>query len=127
MPQAPNFSGAPSTTALVDKFGNPLDTPTTNADGSRSTRAVGAPSFATGQIPVTTSGTLVVAARAGRQSVTLTSVTAVAYAVGPVGAVTTATGFPVPAVAGASVTIATAGAVYAVGASAVTIGYMETF
>lgn len=126
MPIAPNFSGLPSTTAIVDTAGNPVVSPTTNADGSRSVREVGAPSFATNQVAVGTSSTLVVAARAGRRSVTLTSTSAVVFYVGNSG-VTASTGQYVAAAAGASITVATTATVYAVGASAVTLSYLETF
>lgn len=124
---AANMGAAPALFVQVDPQGVYATPPTTNPNGSRSVQQIGTPSFAANQIAVGTTGTLVVAARAGRQAVTLTSLTAVAYAVGPGAGVTTATGFPVPAVAGASVTIQTSAAVYAVGASAVTIGYLETF
>lgn len=126
MPQTPNFSGAPATTALVDKAGNPLDAPTTNADGSRSTRAVGAPSIAAGQVAVQTTATQVVGPRVGRQSVTITATSAVVFYVGPSG-VTAANGQYVAAAAGASIRVDTAAAVFAVGASALTVSYLETF
>lgn len=80
--------------------------------------------LATGQVAVSTSATLVVAARATRQSVVLSPTTSVVYYVGGVG-VTSATGIYVAA--GASISLATAAAVYAVGASAVTISYAELF
>jgi len=86
----------------------------------------GGESMATGQVAVTTSATLVVAARTGRQKVTLSSTTAVVFYVGNIG-VTSATGLYVAAAAGASITLDTAAAVYAVGASAVTISYIEFY
>lgn len=86
----------------------------------------GGSSIVTGQVAVTTSSTLVAAARTGRQSITITSTSAVVFYVGATG-VTTATGLYVAAAAGATVTLNTAAAVYAIGASAVTLSYLETF
>jgi len=77
-----------------------------------------------GQVAVTTSATLVAAARPARKSITLTPTAATVYYVGNTG-VTTANGLYVAA--GGSVTLATTAAIYAVGASAVTITYAETF
>lgn len=101
------------------------------ADGSTSTTPLstvtrGVGSIAAGQVAVTTSATQVVPARAGRSAVTLSSATAVAYWVGPSG-VTNANGYSVPATAGAGITIPTSAAVFAIGASAVTVTYIETF
>jgi len=84
----------------------------------------GGASMATGQVAVTTSATLVVPARAGRQRVTLTPTTSIAYCVGN-SDVTAATGGFVPA--GASVTLETAAAVYVAGVAAVTISFIELF
>lgn len=127
MASAANMSGYPSLVVNVDPNGIYATPPTTNADGSRTVREVGTPNFATNQIAVGTSGTLVVAARAGRKSVTLISTTAVAYYVGSTVGVTAANGFPVQPVAGAGLTIFSAAAVYAVGASALTVGYLENY
>lgn len=82
--------------------------------------------IATGQVAVTTSDTLVCAARAGRNSVTISSASAVAFYVGATG-VTSSTGLYVAAVAGASITLDTAAAVYAVGASNLTLTYIENY
>lgn len=84
----------------------------------------GGSNIATGQAAVTTSSTLVVAARTGRQKVTLSPTSSVVYYVGNTG-VTTATGVYVAA--GATITLDTAAAIYAVGASAVTISYVEFY
>lgn len=84
----------------------------------------GSDSFATGQANVTTSSTLVAAARSGRRSITLTPTSSVIYYVGNSG-VTTTNGIYVAA--GASITLTTSAAIYAVGAAAVTISYVETF
>lgn len=90
--------------------------------------AIGGPgsTLANNQVAVTTAATLVVAARAGRQSVTITSTSAVVFYVGT-SAVTTANGLYVAGAAGASITINTAAAVYAVGAANVTLSYLESY
>lgn len=111
--------------ATTDAAGNPIVAAGTVAN-PMSTTPRGAGSIAAGQVAVTTSATQVVAARAGRASVTLSSATAVAFWVGPTG-VTSANGFSVPATAGTPITILTSAAVFAVGASAVTITYLEIF
>lgn len=84
----------------------------------------GGPSMATGQVAVTTSSTLVAAARAGRQKITLSPTSSVVYYVGNTG-VTSATGVYVAA--GGSITLETSAAIYAAGASNVTISYIEMF
>lgn len=84
----------------------------------------GGSNIATGQVAVTTAATLVVAARTGRQKVTLSPTSSTVYYVGATG-VTTASGVYVAA--GSSVTLDTAAAVYAVGAAAVTISYIEFY
>lgn len=96
------------------------------ADGTVLPVASPGATLATNQVSVTTSSTLVVAARAGRQSVTISSTTAVVYYLGANG-VTAANGLYVAAAAGASITLNTAAAVYAVGASAVTLSYLENY
>jgi hypothetical protein len=126
MPQKPNYSGAASTTAIVDQNGDPVAQQTNNADGSRFSRSLGAPSIATGQVAVGTTATPIVPARAGRLSVTITATSAVVFYVGASG-VTAANGHYVAAAAGASVRVDTAGSVFAVGASALTVSYLETF
>lgn len=82
--------------------------------------------LASNQVPVTTAATLVVAARAGRQSVTISSTSAVVFYVGGSG-VTVANGLYVAGTAGASVTLTTSAAVYAIGAANVTLSYLESF
>lgn len=86
----------------------------------------GGANIVTNQVNVGTSATLVVAARTGRQKVTLTSTSAVVFYVGGA-TVTAANGLYVAAAAGASVTLDTAAAVYAVGGAAVTISYAEFY
>lgn len=87
--------------------------------------SLGGSNTAAGQASVGTSATLVVAARA-RQKVTFTVTSAVACSFGGAG-VTASTGFPLQAVAGATITLDTSAAIYAVCASTATIGYIELF
>lgn len=97
-----------------------------NADPTLSTSTKGSAAIASGQIAVTTSATQVVPARSGRQAVTITSTSAVVFYVGAAG-VTAANGHYVAAAAGASITIPTAAAVFAIGSAAVTVSFLETF
>lgn len=97
-----------------------------NADGTLRGGGAAASNIATAQVPVTTSATLVAAARAGRTSVTITSTSAVIFYVGATG-VTASTGHYVAGVAGASVTISTQAAIYAVGASNLTVSVLEVY
>lgn len=79
----------------------------------------------TGQVAVSTSATLVVAARSGRVKVVLSPTTSVAYFTGNSASLTTANGLAV--LPGGSVTLYTANAVYAIGAAAFTISYKEYY
>lgn len=92
--------------------------------GNAFVSARGALSINTGQAAVTTSASLVVAARPGRSKVTLTPTSATVFYVGGAG-VTTGTGLYVAA--GGAVTIETMAAVYAVAATALTVSFLETF
>lgn len=100
-----------------------------NADGTPYTPVAavnkGGASIFTSQVAVTTAATLVAAARTGRQKISISSTSAVVFYVGPSG-VTAANGFYVAAAAGATVTLDTAAAVYAIGAAAVTLTVIET-
>lgn len=96
----------------------------TNTVGGVITR--GGASLATGQVSIGTTSTLLVAARATRQAVTITVTAATACAFGNTG-VTTTTGFPLQPIAGASVTLDTAAAIYGACASAATVGYIENY
>jgi hypothetical protein len=80
--------------------------------------------ISTGQVAVGTTATQVVPARAGRQKVTITPTTSTVFYVGAAG-ITTGTGMYVAA--GGAVTLDTAAAVFAVGASAFTASYVELF
>lgn len=93
----------------------------------------GAANFATTQAASSISpanATLIVAARAGRRSVTLTNITGTqpVYFVNAANATGVTTGFFLAPTAGASVTIATAAAIYATSPTAAqTIGVVETY
>lgn len=108
----------------VNSTGSP--TPTGGAVDPLQVKPIGSTNIFTNQVAVTTTATLVCAARSGRVKVTISSTSAVVFYVGPSG-VTAANGFYVAAAAGAAVTIDTAAAVYAVGAAAVTLTYVETY
>lgn len=121
-----NQGASPVGAVPVDPTGAPIPQATVNANGARSVQNVVPASIATGQVAVGTSATLVAAARATRQAITIVSASAVVFYVGNTG-VTAANGQYVAAAAGASITINTTAAIYAVGASAVTVSYMETY
>lgn len=114
--------GAPVT--LVGGTGSSAATPTYE-------RAVGSDNVATGQAAGSLSpaaATQIVAARAGRRSVTITNITGTQPVyLGNTG-VTTANGLFLAGTAGASVTIATTAAIFATSPTAAqTLSYMETF
>jgi hypothetical protein len=78
---------------------------------------VGSPAnVSTAQVTVVTTATLVAASRSGRQTVTIENTGTTAFYVGGAG-VTAATGFLVPGVLGASLTLSVTGAIYAITAS----------
>jgi hypothetical protein len=81
-------------------------------------------SLATGQVSVGTNATLIVPARSSRVRLILSPTSPVVYYVG---GSTVAPGAGVYVAAGASITIDTSAAVYAVGASPVVISYAEMF
>lgn len=86
----------------------------------------GTGSLATGQVSVTTASTQVVAARAGRGKVTISVGSANTCALGNTG-VTTTTGFPLQPIAGASVTLDTSAAIFAICSATTTISFIEQF
>lgn len=94
-------------------------------DAGLTVSAVGA-TIATGQVNVGTGSTLVVTARAGRKSVTISQTNAVAstYTVGNNG-VTATTGVYVAS--GGVITLNTSAAIYAASATASTLSYVEVF
>jgi len=81
---------------------------------------------ATGQVTIGTSSTLLVASRALRKKLTFIVGASNVCAFGNTG-VTTSTGFPLPATAGAGMTIDTTAAIYAACASSTTVSYIETY
>lgn len=85
---------------------------------------VGGGSIDAKQIAVGTSATLVVPARSGRQRAILTPTSSVVYYVGGSN-VSVSTGTYVPA--GGSITLDTSAAIYAAGAAAFTLSYVELF
>lgn len=95
-------------------------------------RAVGSDGLVTGQNPSaanSAAGAQIVAARAGRRSVTITNVTgSQAVYIGGSG-VTTANGFFLAGTVGAAITLAFTGAIFATtpGATAQTLSFAETF
>lgn len=118
---------------------NPLFTSTSSSavGGSATTpsfsRSVGSASIATGQATTSISpaaATQIVAARSGRQSVTITNITGAQPVYLVATAVTTGatTGFFLAGAVGASVTIATASAVFGTSPTAgQTVSFLETF
>lgn len=89
-------------------------------------RDYGSATIATSQVTVGTSSTQIVAARSGRMAVTITNNGTGAFYVGVTG-LTTANGYFVPGVAGASVTIPTQAAVFGIAAVAQAVSVLETF
>ncbi|WP_311271047.1 hypothetical protein [Sphingobium sp. WCS2017Hpa-17] len=86
----------------------------------------GGASLNTGQVSVTTSSTLVAAARTGRNKITMSVGAANTCAFGNTG-VTTTTGFPLAPTVGASLTLDTAAAIYAVCSATTTISFIEQY
>lgn len=98
----------------------------TAADPSFS-KPVGGSSINTNQITVGATATLIVAARAGRQSVSITTTAATVLYIGASG-VTTTTGHYIAASAGATITVNTAAAVYGVVASGtLVVTFLENY
>lgn len=97
------------------------------------TRSVGGTAFATGQAASSISpaaATLVVAARAGRQSVTISNVTGTqpVYFVATAATTGATTGFFLAGAAGASVTVNTTAAIYATSPTAAqTLSFIEVY
>lgn len=84
----------------------------------------GGNSIATGQVAVGTSATQIAPARAGRQKITLSPTSATVYYVGPAG-VTATSGVYVAA--GGTITLDTTAAIFAVGAAALTVSFIEYY
>lgn len=122
MPQG----GAPVTP--VDKQGNVLSYGNSAATPAYE-QAVGSPNIATSQATSPTgTATQVVAARAGRRSVTFTNITGSQPVYFGASGVTATTGFFLAGTVGASVTIPTSAAVFAISPTAAqTLGVLEVY
>lgn len=90
------------------------------------TRDYGSASIATSQVTVGVASTQIVPARSGRMAVTIENLGTGAFYVGVTG-LTTANGYLVPGVVGASVTIPTQAAVFGIAAVAQAVSVLETF
>lgn len=121
--------GAPVT--IVNRDGTPAAG--SSASSPSFEQSIGSGSFATTQAPSSVSpanALLIVAARAGRRSVTLTNITGTqpVFFVNAANATGATTGFFIAGTAGASVTIPTSAAVYATSPTAAqTIAVVETY
>lgn len=131
---AQNDLGAPM--QITNSVANPI--PVAGATGGTAAtpsfqREVGAPTLAMGQATSSVSpaaATLIVPARAGRRSVTLSNITGTQPVYYVASALTTGvtTGFFVAGVVGASTTIGTAAAIYGTSPTAAqTLSYVETY
>lgn len=138
-----NMSSVPSLSVSVNPQGVYTPGPAANPDGSVKnagvnnaavasaanpfpTRDYGSAAIATSQVTVGTGNTQIVAARSGRMAVTIENLGTGAFYVGATG-VTTGTGYLVPGVLGASVTIPTQAAVFGIAAVAQAASVLETF
>lgn len=97
-----------------------------NSSGGFLSGSLGTVNQATSQVSVGTSATLIAAARLGRNAITITNAGTTAVWIGNAG-VTVATGTLLAGVVGASITIPTQAAEYAVAGSAQTVSILETF
>lgn len=97
-----------------------------NPDGSADVRDIGAPNFFTSQVSVAATDTLVAAARAGRVAITIENNGTTDVFIGSAG-VTTGTGFLLPGVKGAALTIPTAAEVHGISSTgSQTVSVLET-
>jgi hypothetical protein len=123
--------GAPVTP--IDKAGNIIGTQGSSVSQPEFNRNVGATTIATGQTLSSVSpaaAILVVAARAGRQSVVISNVTGTQPVYFTTTAATTGatTGFFLAGTVGATVTIATAASIYATSPTAAqTLSFLENY
>lgn len=142
----------PSAAALADNTANPTAPavgafglvwdgstwdrqPGTTADGTlvnlganNDVTLPGTSTLATNQVSVTTSATLIVAARSGRRAVTVVQHGTTAVYLGASSGVTTSTGVLLIGTAGSAVELCHAGDVYGIVASgSVTVGYAEEY
>ena len=89
---------------------------------------IGVGTFATAQVSVSTTATLIVAARAGRRSVTIMQHGTTAVYLGPANTVTTSNGMLLLGTAGTAITTDYSGNVYGiVGSGTDTVSYAEEY
>lgn len=101
--------------------------PSTHALLLDSSAMYGGASMDTNQVSITTSATLIVAARTTRRSVTVTNLGTTAIYIGPSG-VTTTTGSLLIGTAGAAISIPTTAAVYGIVSSGTqSVSYIEVY
>lgn len=117
----------------IDNNGNIIGGAGGSASSPSFSRSVGSSTIATGQAASSVSpaaATLIVPARAGRQSVVISNITGTqpVYIVSSASTTGATTGFFIAGTAGASVTIATAAAIYATSPTAAqTLSYLENY
>lgn len=117
----------------IDNSGNIIGTAGATAAAPSFSRSVGSASMATGQAASSVSpaaATLIVAARAGRQSVIISNITGTqpVYFIPTNGTNGATAGFFIAGTVGASVTIQTAAAIYATSPTAAqTLSFVENF
>lgn len=108
-------------------LGNPFRIDPTGTT-TQPTSAVSRANLATNQVSVAATATLVVAARAGRDSVTVENHGTTDVYVGSSSGVTTSTGILLPGTKGAAITLSYSGAVYAIVATGTqTVSYAEGY
>jgi len=108
---------------LVDPSSGRLLVDSTGSSGG----GTGSTNFATAQISVGTTATLIAASRAGRRAISVVNVGTTDTFIGEVG-VTTSNGVLLLGVKGSAVTLEVIGAVYGiVGAGTVTVAYVEEY
>lgn len=117
----------------IDNNGNIIGAAGGSASSPSFSRSVGSSTIATGQAASSVSpaaATLIVPARAGRQSVVISNITGTqpVYLTSSASITGATTGFFIAGTAGASATIATAAAIYATSPTAAqTISYLENY
>jgi len=93
-----------------------------------SQRSIGSVNLATSQVSVATTATQIVAARAGRNAVTITNITGAQQVYVGAAGVTAANGALIPATVGASITVPTSAAVFGIALTAAqTVSALETY
>jgi len=95
--------------------------------GTQNTAARAVGGLAAGQFTVSTTAGIAVPARAGRSAVTITNLGTTDVFIGPSG-VTATTGHLLPGIKGASITVPTSAAIYAIiAAGSQAVSYLDTF